>query len=572
VKQAIVRGRKVQQAAPVAPAQPVFTVPLLLLIASFVLAIWAYSPALHGEFVFDDLHLPFLQPGAGVIPLVQWLGVRPLLMFTYWVNLHWAGVNPYSYHCVNLFFHFLAGTLLYFIIRKILALAGFADSSRTMLAALCAAVFLLHPMQTEAVTYVAQRGESMGAMFFFAAWCLFLYRRPGEISWPTALSVLALYGAAVATKEHTVTLPAVLLLTDHFFHPEARGFGGLRRNWKLYLPIVIGAALASLFVVRYISRDTVSIGFGLKEFTWYQYLFTEWRVFFVYLGKFALPLWQTVDYDFSISHTPLDHGSLIALLVILTLVTLAIVWRKRYPLASFGFLIFLLMLLPTSSVIPIKDVVADRRLYLPMIGLLLVCAEFLQRFRYKTALTAVLMLVLATSTWARNQVWASSMNLWEDAAQKAPGKQRVQFGLAVAQFRAGRCKEAVEHYARAAEIEKPDYTLLMNWSLAYECNHQPDQAIAKMRESLQDKPSAQAWASMGVLYARQGKVQEAMDALMRGQVMDPTYPVTYLYRARIHQAMNQIPEARQNLKAVLDLDPTNETALQMMQQLKGQPR
>jgi tetratricopeptide (TPR) repeat protein len=545
---------------------------LALAAAAFVLAVWAYWPALSGEFVFDDLHLPFMQPGAAGIPLAQWLGLRPLVMFTYWANLHISGPDPFLFHSVNLIFHFAATVLFFFVAKKILELAKFLEPHRTSVAALCAAVFLLHPMQTEAVSYVAQRGESMGAMFFFAAWCVFLYRPHVEISWPTAAGVLALYGAAVATKEHTISLPAVLLLTDYFFHPESAGWVGIKRNWRLYLPIAAGGLIGSLAVARYISRDTTSIGFQLKEFTWYQYLFTEWRVFFLYLAEFILPIWQTVDHDFSISHSPVEHGALFALLGILALVALAIAGRKKYPLASFGFLLFAIMLLPTSSVIPIKDVAADRRFYLPMTGLLFVCAELLRQFRHTMALTAVLLVVLAGSTWSRNQVWASSLNLWEDAAEKSPGKQRVQFGLAVATFRAGRCHEAVEHYRKAAEIEKPDYTLLMNWALAYECDHQPDQAIATLRESLRQKPSAQAWASMGVLYARQGKVTEALDALMKGQVLDPTYTITYYYRARIYQAMDRIPDAIQNLNVVLGVDPGNVAARQMMDQLKGQAR
>jgi len=579
VKRAVVKERaRVKPAMPVAapPRAKLAGMPVWQLwlapAAALALAIWAYSPALTGEFVFDDLHLPFMQQGATVIPLRQWLGLRPLVMFTYWLNLHQGGLDPFAYHAVNLVFHLIASSLLFFVLRRLLQWNSFAEPQRTTVSALCTAVFLLHPMQTEAVSYVAQRGESMGAMFFFAAWCLFLYRKRPAISWPVAAGVLVLYGAAVATKEHTVSLPAVLLLTDYFFGSDTPGITGIRRNWRLYVPIAAGAVVGSMLVARVISRDTASIGFNLKEFTWYQYLFTQWRVFFVYLGLFLFPVWQTVDYDFAVSRTPLDHGAIWALFAILLLSTAAFLFRKLYPLAAFGFLLFVVMLLPTSSVIPIKDVIADRRLYLPMTGLLFVLAELLRRFRYNRALGGVLILVLAAGTFARNQVWASSLKIWEDAAAKAPNKQRVQFGLAVAEFRAGRCHQAVEHYRRAAEIEKPEYTLLMNWSLAYDCDHQPEQAIATMRESLSQNPSAPSWASLALLYARQAKVPEAMDALMKAQVLDPTYASTYFYRAKILQAMNQFPEAILNLKTVLQIDPTNGAARQMMEQLQGQAR
>lgn len=542
----------------------------VFIMTALALAIWAYSPAFYGEFVFDDLHLPIMQQGAMAQPLSSFLGLRPLLMFTYWLNLHTNGLDTLPYHLVNFCFHLIASVLLYFVVRKILTLAEVLEPRRTTISALCCAIFLLHPMQTEAVSYIAQRGESMGAMFFFAAWCLFLYRRRAEVSWPVAAGVLALYGAAAATKEHTVTLPAVLLLTDFFFHPDHPGLSGIRRNWRLYLPIAAGAAIGAVLVIRIINRDATSIGFNLKDFTWYQYLFTEWRVFFVYLGLFLLPVWQTIDYDFAISHSPLDHGAVFYLLAILALTGAAVYVRKRFPLASFGFLLFVLMLLPTSSVIPIRDVVADRRLYLPMTGLLFICAEFLRRFRYNQALTAVLMVLLAVGTFSRNQVWASSLAIWRDAAEKSPRKQRVQFGLAVAEFRAGHCPEAVEHYRRSAELEKPDYMLLMNWSLAYDCDHQPDKAIEMMRQSIRDKPTAQAWASLGYLYARQGKADDALGALTKAQVIDAAYPTTYLYRARILAAMDRVPDAIRELNYVLTFDPSNQNALNALAQLKGQ--
>lgn len=526
---------------------------------------WAYSPALHGEFLFDDLHLPFLQPAAAYIPFRQWLNVRPLLMSTYWANLHAFGVDPFSYHVVNLLLHFSASVLLFFALRKIFSLAGVAEPARGTLAIFSAAVFLLHPAQTEAVSYIAQRGESMSALFFFAAWCVFLYRKSLAVTWPVAAAILALYAAAVATKEHTVTLPAVLLLTDYFFNP-----GGIRRNWRLYIPIAVGGLLGAVFVARYVSRDTASIGFNLKEFTWYQYLFTQWRVFFLYLALFILPVSQTIDYDFAVSRTPFDHGALFALLGILALTAAAVIFRKRFPLAAFGFLLFVILLLPTSSVIPIKDLAAERRLYLPMLGLLLVLAEALRRVPRQLPWAAVFIVLFGAATFARNRVWSTSLAMWEDAARKTPGKQRVQFGLAVADFRAGRCKESVEHYARAAQLEQPDYTILMNWALAYECDHQTGQAIQKMRESIRLKPSAQAWASMAVLEARQGRVQEAMDALQKAQVLEPQYPITYLYRGSIHQALNQIPQAIENFKTVLGLDPGNEIARKALIQLQGQ--
>ncbi len=538
-------------------------------------ALWAYGPALHGEFVFDDLHLPFTQPAASTWPVRLWLSVRPVTMLTYWANIHTSGLDPYWYHVWNVLFHSLASVLLFFIVRKTLEWAATGEPQRTILALFAGAVFLLHPAQTEGVAYVAGRAENVSALFFLAAWCLFLYRRNQSVTWLTALGVLVLFGAAVGSKEHTVVLPAVLLLTDYFWNPRL-SWEGAKRNWKLYAPIFVFGLLGAIFVLQYIRRDTVSIGFSLKEFTWYQYLFTQFRVFFGYLVLAVFPLWQTVDYDVSVSHTFFQHGAFLGLLGILLLTALAWHYRRRFPLASYGFFVFGTLLAPTSSFIPIKDVMADRRLYLPLIGLLFIVLELLRHWKTTQAkLTATLAAVVVLCgiwTYNRSEAWSSALNLWTDTAIKAPNKQRVQFGLAVAQFRANHCKDAVKSYARAAELEKPDYTMLMNWSLAYECADQPKLAREKMQESIDMHPSAESWASMAVLDARLGKMQEPLDDLNKAQTLNAAYTPLYLYRGKIHIAMKQWQDAQTDFRTALSLEPDNVAAKQGLDAVEAQMR
>src|SRR5262249_22694819 len=151
------------------------------------------------------------------------------------------------------------------------------------------------------------------------------------ITWPTTAGVLALFILAMATKENTVTLPALLLLTGYFWNPGF-SFEGIRRNCRLYAPMAAGCGLGAVEVFRVLGRAD-SAGFQMKDLPWYEYLFTQFRAFFLYLRLFLLPYGQTIDYDYPISHSILDHGSLIGLIGILALVAAAIYYRRRYPLA-----------------------------------------------------------------------------------------------------------------------------------------------------------------------------------------------------------------------------------------------
>jgi tetratricopeptide (TPR) repeat protein len=540
--------------------------PATIAVALYV-AFQVYAPALSGPFVFDDTFQPYHSPGFSSALRVWIQGVRPLLMFSYWVNYKFSQA-PFGFHVINLLIHLLNSFLVFCIARK-LARHG---SSDWLLPAFAAAVFLLHPIQTEAVSYIAGRSECLSVLFLLAAFTVFLYRRSPAVSWQAAIAVLVLFGAAAAAKEHTLVLPALLLLTDYYWNP---GFSlsGIRRNWRLYVPIALGAAGGLVFLARVLAR-TESAGFGLKEFTWYQYFFTECRAFFVYLRLLAFPAGQNLDWEYPVSRNILDHGAIFGLAAILALVAAAIYFRRRYPLASYGFLVYVLLMAPTSSFVPIRDPVAERRLYLPMIGMLLVAIAALARIRVdRRKLAAALcgiVAVLAFLTYQRNQLWASDIAIWEDTARKSPGKQRVHFQLAHTYDSNGRCSDAIAQYAEAARLQKPDYGLLVDWGLAYDCAGDPDRAVAKLREAAALEPKAHVYTQIAMVYAKQSRWQAALEALAQAEKLDASYDMIYDNRGGIRAKTNDFDGAAADYRHALALNPSNVHAREMLEIVERQ--
>jgi protein O-mannosyl-transferase len=567
-------GRKSGERAPApAPARRLWPWALGLFLAA--LAVFeAYGPVLRGPFIFDDEYLPFRRPG---FPddLGAWVaGVRPLLMFTYWLNFRISAEDTLYYHVFNVIFHLGASVLAFVLLRRLLALAGGPGERDWLLPAFGAGLFLLHPVQTESVAYVASRSENLSVMLLFGAMAVFLCRRAESVSWGRSAAILALFGAAVVTKEHTVALPAVLLLADYYWNP---GFSsqGIRRNWRLYAPMAAAAAAGGAFVWRVLSQAE-SAGFNVKDFAWYEYFFTQCRALFVYLRLMVLPYGQTLDYDFPISRTPWDHGAILGMAALAGLTVGAWVYRRRYPLASFGWLIFLVLMAPTSSFVPIQDPVAERRLYISAIGLLLIALEFLRRIkadrRMLAGAFAAVLLASAGLTYARNQVWTDVIALWEDNVRKTPRNARAHFHLAFAYYNANRCAEAVTHYEKVAEIDGLKHNLLVDWALAYDCLNRPGDALEKFKQAAALDGTAHIHSQIGMIYAKQARWAEALEALAKAESIDPGYAMTYVYRGGVLLARNGPAAAIPEYRRALALEPKNPVAIQSIIEAEKQLR
>ena len=229
-------------------------------LAALVIVFGVYGPALNGAFVFDDRYLMFMSPSVARRTFLDWItGNRPMLGFSYWLDYQQAGTEPGPYHVTNVFLHLLTSVLVALICARFLTWAKVEGRRRDILAVFSGALFLLHPLQTESVTYVASRSEVLSVFFCFAAFALFLYKSEGSMKWPRALAIVVLFGAAVVTKEHTVMLPALVLLTDYYWKR-----GGLRKNAILYGMIALAGAGGAAFVLRTL-RYADTAGFRVKD-------------------------------------------------------------------------------------------------------------------------------------------------------------------------------------------------------------------------------------------------------------------------------------------------------------------
>lgn len=550
------KERKPELESAVAGPQPATSVPWWLWPAALVAGFLAYQPALKGPFLFDDLALPPMNESARRAFADYWSGFRPLYYTALQFDTTFFGPDSFVFHLINLLYHFANAALVFLILRRLLNWAKPELVRAEWLAFAGAMLFLLHPLQTESVAYIASRSEVMSVFFAWSALVLYLWDREAMPGAARALAVFALLFLGLASKEHIAAVPAVLLLVDYFFRPGF-SFEGVRRRWIIYVPFALGAIGAVLFVLRRSGETTVGAGTGMTPM---QYLLTQCKVVWIYLRLFLLPMGQNIDWAYPAVKNLSDPLALAGAAAILASLILAWRYRKQWPLASLGWFVFLALLAPTSSFVPIADTLAERRLYLPFLGLLLMLMEALSRVRFSGASVAgvcAALLACAALTYQRSHVFTGALALWGDSVEKNPANGRAWFQYAFAQYESNQCLAAVKSFERTASLQKPDYRLLVDWSLAYDCANLPTQAIEKLTEALQLENNYHGWATLGMLHGKQGRAQQALQALDRAIQAKSDYEIAWFYRGNVYMTQQRFADAVSAYEAALKINPNH---------------
>jgi tetratricopeptide (TPR) repeat protein len=539
-----------------------------LFIGAILTGLIVFAPALHGPFLFDDTHLPFSDPKAGSMPARFWLGgVRPALMATYWLNFLISGTDTFSYHLVNVAIHAATAVLAYLILNRVIEISSIRLEGRWHALA-GSVIFLLHPLQTESVAYIAGRSELVAGFFFAAAWLVFLNHFESNIGYGASIRIICLGGLAILGKESAISLPAILVATDVFW--ARNGIASqLRLRIRLYLLFGCGALLAAYVMLRSLA-SAGSAGFGAGVSPMF-YALTQCRAIFIYLRLFAFPKGQNGDWQLPLFHSLWGEwawaycGATLAL-------TGVVVWLfRRERLASYGLTVFLLMLLPTSSFIPILDALAERRMYMPLTGLILAGIAFTRHVRSAAPLriiTITAIAILGIVSWQRSIVWASDLNLWLDAVRKNPANARAHFGMGTALVARGQCAAAIGEFttARSQGYSQPD-RLLIDLAEAYNCDHKPGPALGLFKLLAKNAPSALVYNRIGYIEATLGDTPAAFAAFASAISLDAGNAPAYAYRGTLKLALDDLPGAEADFREALALDPSDEVALAGMKGL-----
>jgi len=559
-----------------------YEVHLLAVIFLYILGFAIYLNSFPVPFVFDDY--PNIRENPAIrLSTINFDdlraaafdshdGRRPLAYASFAFNYLVGSYDVKGYHLVNIFIHIANGVLVYFVALILLGKSHRPSDSRAprelrfRLAALfAAALFITHPVQIQAVTYIVQRMTSMATMFFLLSVLFYLLsrqreNRSGRIAlW---LAALASWLLALGSKEIAATLPAIILIIEYlFFRDPGRAWPGIHPGAVL---LAIAATVGVVFF--YLGTEpaaTIAEQYVGRDITPGERVLTELRVVVFYLSLLAFPLpgRLSLEHAFTLSHSLTEPiTTLAAAAILVALVLTAMRLGRRHPILSLSIAWFLITLCIESSFIGL-ELAFEHRLYLPMFAFALTLAYLLSltpsRHRMITmALGAVLVVALATGTIVRNTTWRDPAVLWADAASKNPSSYRARNNLGRVLIAQGKPEQAARQFSEAIRINPQYPEPHNNLGTLHARAGRLELAKAHFSTAIELNPRyAEAYNNLGVALLSQGFERQAALQIIEAVRLAPRYAKAHVNLSTALSRLGQREEACRHLLIAIELDP-----------------
>lgn len=539
----------------------------IILICLFVIT--AYFNTLSSEFVFDDIKTiernESIRDLSNVKRIWQSNPTRFVSYFSFAINYKISKLDVTSYHVFNIFIHTLTG-LGIFIFLKLLTRTPYLKKDIGIyqkLPFLGSLLFIVHPVQTQAVTYTTQRIASMAALFYILSLVFFLKlnlqadkSKKFKVGLFAALTIIFAL-LAFFTKENTFTLPLAIILVHFSFFTSYKK--DILKKSVVFVPIVVVASFIALtshaywtyfskleFLKLLSSFNFLDVARIVTNKFDASYFFTQFKVIIYYIFLFLFPVKQNLDYDFPASKSFFEPATFISFILIVVLLSTSFAIRKKNPLISFGIFFFFLALSIESSILTLTDVIYEHRLYLPSLGLVVVAAAAfcqLQNFiskklqvgsdrkvSYKRisrfALFSIVFL-LSLATISRNRTWNTQISIWSDTVAKSPNKARPYNNLGL------------------ALTEKEQYVL----------------GATAFEKSAQLSGQSQEYVNLGITLVKLGKTEEAIKQYKKAIEIDPTNFDAYNSIGNLFLTINELDLASNYFEKSINLNQDNPEGL-----------
>ncbi len=559
---------------------------LILILAVGVLA---YSNSIHGSFHLDDAHTIVNNSSIRTLdPATVWRGdnsLRFVGFYSFALNYRVNGLEDVrGWHYVNIFLHIICSMFLYAVLN--LAVRE-SNSFSGWLPLIASVLFAAHPLCSEPVNYIQARLVLLYSlfclsgltctMFFFRA-----YSMKGKVLCALGTAVSLVLGAL--SKEPGIFL-VLGVIGAYLFIFRARRYENRDILRPKIIVIVILAILATVALINHIAplsnifRTYYDLEEGL-ELSYPEYVLTQIKVFWKYVS-FLIPRSSVlnVDHQVSIVKTSVTTDILTAIVSLLLMaggVAAALAARRKHPLPSFLVLWSVIAVLPYMLIPKSKELMVDYKAYLSTMALISLCWCGLEgavrsaaaRFRFAhtntipVILAGILTILCITETRARNKIWRTNLSLWQDAANKSPGKSRPNNNLGNSYLVEGKPQEAMIYYKKAIDLN-PRYTdAHVNLGSAYSDLGLHDEAIGSYKRAIDINAALpEAHYNLGNAYTAASRYEEAIVSFKRAVELNPYYAKAYYNLGNAYASTGRYEDAIAVYEKAVEIEPNNAGAL-----------
>jgi tetratricopeptide (TPR) repeat protein len=568
-----VSSAKTPPAVKVTPSLHIVIAGVLLVLATLA----AYHNSFSGPFVYDDI--PSIKDNPTIKDLDDLKTVftppndsgitvngRPLINLSLAINWAIGKESVTGYHVVNFLIHSIGGLALFGLVRRTLLLPLLRDRFKSEalslpLAFAAALIWLVHPLQTESVTYIIQRAESLVGMFYLLTF--YCFARSVTASNRTLWEILTVLSClcGMASKEVMASAPLLVLLYD-----RAAVSGTFKeawqRHWKLYAGLAATWLLLAVLVAGTNNRGGTA-GFGAGGVSSWHYALTSALA----IGKYVkLVFWPSpLVFDYGTSTLKDLTPVLIQSVLIVTAVAATgyALWRR--PLLGFIGMWFFAILGPSSSIIPVaSETMAEHRMYLPLAAIVVLVVVGLGLRLGRGALPLFLALAVGAGavTIHRNNDYRDEMPLWRDTVEKYPANARGHNNVGEILFRQEKHAEAIGYFREAVRL-LPDYLDgLNNLGNALTQRGNPAEALPYLEYAFKLKPDyPETNNNLGSAYYHLDRKQEALVRYTESVRLKPNYADAHNNLGLVLSESGRFDEAIEHYKKALQLKPNYIDAL-----------
>lgn len=491
---------------------------------------------------------------------------RPFLAASFMLdNLLW-GAKVFGFHLTNLIFHAMVSILIFLLVDRLI--------KNRFISLFSALLFNVHPIHSEAVSFISGRVDVIALFFFLLSLILFLdYVSTKKFT--LYLFSLICFISSLLTKEAAVLLPLVILSLSFLFISK----GKVRESIKDFFRFNIAGfflVLAAYLLLRFYIFGPSFLGIKTRYITNFisgtapfWRLFTSLKLFAFYIRLLAFPYGLKVDYFFPATNTLFEPAVLIGLFLVIFLAYLAWVNMKKNPIVSFSVAWFFISYLPISNIFPQGNVFAERYMYIPSVGFCIgigclffwllkkdVKTNYLNWKKSIYWVSVLLIIALGRVTFERNKVWQNEFTLWYETAQAVPHSIRAHFNLALVYFQLNNYEKAEKELEKVRLLNPADYPSYHLRGLMHLKKKEVDEAIKMFKQAIKVAPErASGYNGLAAAYGAKGQYKEAAEACLIALKKNPYLDEAYYNLAVSYSHLGKIDEAIKEYEIYLNINP-----------------